>query len=110
MIIDNDENITIVTQEKASIVELNKKLQVVYPRYKNDNIIVNLSSLKTLSTTDVIEFLEISNLHRKAKHSFVVVTDRIHEDNIPDELIIVPTLQEAYDIIEMEEIERDLGF
>ena len=110
MIIDNDENITIVTQEKASIVELNKKLQVVYPRYKNDNIIVNLSSLKTLSTTDVIEFLEISNLHRKANHSFVVVIDRIHEDNIPDELIIVPTLQEAYDIIEMEEIERDLGF
>jgi hypothetical protein len=27
-----------------------------------------------------------------------------------EELVIVPTLQEAFDIIEMEEIERDLGF
>ncbi|HMC00668.1 MAG TPA: hypothetical protein VKN14_06500 [Flavobacteriaceae bacterium] len=110
MIIDNDNNITIVTQEKASIVELVKKLEVIYSRYKNDNIIVNLTSLKTLLTTDVIEFLAISNQHRKAKHSFVIVTDQIEEDKIPDELIIVPTLQEAYDIIEMEEIERDLGF
>jgi hypothetical protein len=29
---------------------------------------------------------------------------------MPDEIVVVPTLQEAYDIIEMEEIERDLGF
>jgi len=29
---------------------------------------------------------------------------------MPDEIIVVPTMQEAYDIIEMEEIERDLGF
>ena len=50
MIIDNDNNITIVTQEKASIVELVKKLEVIYSRYKNDNIIVNLTSLKTLLT------------------------------------------------------------
>jgi len=31
-------------------------------------------------------------------------------DEIPYEMIVVPTLQEAGDIIEMEEIERDLGF
>jgi hypothetical protein len=31
-------------------------------------------------------------------------------DEIPDELIIVPTIQEAQDVIGMEEIERDLGF
>jgi len=29
---------------------------------------------------------------------------------MPDEIVVVPTMQEAYDIIEMEEIERDLGF
>ena len=32
------------------------------------------------------------------------------DDEIPDELIVVPSIQEAYDIIEMEEMERDLGF
>ena len=110
MIIDNDNNITIVTQEKASIVELVKKLQIVYSRYENNNIIVNLTSLGNISKNDVVEFLEISNQHRNSKHSFVLVSNNIDEDNIPDGLIIVPSLQEAFDIIEMEEIERDLGF
>ncbi len=110
MIFDKDGNISIITQEKVSIVELVKKLQEVYSRFENDNIIVNLSSLKQLKTTDVVEFLQISNNHRKGKHSFVLVTNNIDLDNIPDELSIVPTLQEAFDIIEMEEIERDLGF
>ena len=110
MIFDKDGNISIITQEKASIVELVKKLQIIYSRFKNDNIIINLTTLKPLSVEDLIEFLQISNQHRKAKQSFVIVTDKIHNDHTPDELIIVPTVQEAYDIIEMEEIERDLGF
>ncbi|HAT63224.1 MAG TPA: ribonuclease Z, partial [Flavobacteriaceae bacterium] len=41
---------------------------------------------------------------------FVIVNNAINPDDIPDEMIVVPTLQEAADIIEMEEIERDLGF
>jgi len=110
MIFDKNGNTSIITQEKVSIIELVKKLQVMYSRFKNDNIIINLTSLKPLTTEDVIEFLQISNQHRRAKHSFVIVTDKIHSDHIPDELIIVPTSQEAFDIIEMEEIERDLGF
>jgi hypothetical protein len=110
MIFDKNGNISIITQEKVSIVELVKKLDVIYSRFKNDNIIINLTSLKTLTTQDVVEFLNISNQHRKAKQSFVIVTDKIKLEDIPDELVIVPTMQEAYDIIEMEEIERDLGF
>ena len=110
MILDKDGNISVITQEKVSIVELVKKLDVIYSRFKNDNIIINLTSLKPLVTEDVIEFLKISNQHRKAKHSFVIVTNKIKLEEIPDELVIVPTLQEANDIIEMEEIERDLGF
>ena len=110
MIFDKDGNISIITQEKVSIVELVKKLNVLYERFKNDNIIVNLTSLKKITTEELIEFLQISNKHRSAKHSFVVVTDKADLDDSPDEIIVVPTLQEAYDIIEMEEIERDLEF
>ncbi len=110
MIFDRDGNISIITQERASITELAKKLQILYSRFENYNIIVNLTSLRPLIIQDVIEFLQISNLHRNAKHSFVLVTDKINIDDIPEELVIVPTLLEAYDIIEMEEMERDLGF
>ena len=110
MIFDKAENITIITQKKASIVELVKKLGVVYEKFKNDNVIVNLTSLKPVTLEDIIEFLIISNTHRKAKKSFVIVTDKINLNETPDEIVVVPTIKEAYDIIEMEEMERDLGF
>lgn len=110
MIFDKKDNITIITQEKASIIELVKKLEVLYARFKNDNVIISLTSLKPISLTDIVEFLKLSNTHRKAKNSFIIVTDKVDFDEMPDELVVVPTMQEAFDIIEMEEMERDLGF
>jgi hypothetical protein len=110
MILNQNGNISIITQEKAAPIELVKKIQDVYSKLKNDNIILNLTSLNKLSLQDVLEFLELSNSHRKSKHSFVIVSDKIELDETPDEIVVVPTLQEAYDIIEMEEMERDLGF
>jgi hypothetical protein len=110
MIFDTDGTTTIITQEKTSVIELVKKLEVLYERYKNDNLIVSLTSLNKIPLEHIVEFLQISNKHRKAKHSFVIVTDKVNLDKMPDEIVVVPTMQEAYDIIEMEEIERDLGF
>ncbi|PKQ45501.1 ribonuclease Z [Confluentibacter flavum] len=110
MILDQDGNISIITQEKATIVELVKKIQSLYPKFKNDNIIVSLSTLHKLNIQDILEFLELSNNHRATKHSFVIVSDKIDLDMVPEELVVVPTVQEAYDIIEMEEMERDLDF
>ena len=34
MILDQDGNIFIVTQEKASIIELVKKIEALYPKFK----------------------------------------------------------------------------
>jgi len=110
MIFDKDGNITIIIQEKSTIVELVKKLYATYPKFKNDNVIVNLSVMNKVTLQDIVEFLEISNQHRHAKHSFVIVTDKANLNEMPDEIVVVPTLKEAYDIIEMEEMERDLGF
>ncbi|WCO03053.1 ribonuclease Z [Psychroserpens ponticola] len=110
MIFDKNGNTTIITQEKASIIELVKKIDVLYQRFKNNNIIINLTTLNKVTLSDIVEFLQLSNTHRKAKHSFVIVTNNANLDDTPDEIVVVPTLQEAYDIIEMEDIERDLGF
>jgi signal recognition particle receptor subunit beta len=109
MIFDKDGNISIITQEKTSTIELVKKLDVLYDRFKNNNVIVCLTSLKPIPLSDIVEFLQISNKHRKAKHSFVIVTNKIDLNITPDEIVVVPTMREAYDIIEMEEMERDLG-
>ncbi|TXE15228.1 ribonuclease Z [Seonamhaeicola algicola] len=110
MIFDQKDNTTIITQEKATVIELVKKLQALYPKFKNNNVIVNLTTLKPIKLEELIEFLQLSNTHRASKHSFIIVTNKVNFDEVPDEIVVVPTLQEAYDIIEMEEMERDLGF
>lgn len=110
MIIDRDGNITIIAQEKASVKTLVNNIEVGYHKYKDYHLVVRLSSLENILLDDIIEFLRVSNNHRADKKSFVIVTDQADLDQMPDELVVVPTLQEAYDIIEMEDIERDLGF
>ncbi len=110
MIFDKEGNITIVIQQKSTIIELVKKMQSTYPKFANDNVIVNISVMSNVTSKEIVEFLELSNQHRRAKHSFVIVTDKVNLDTVPDDLVVSPTLEEAHDIIEMEEIERDLGF
>ena len=110
MIFSKKENISILTQERATIPELVEKINKSYKKIENDNIVVNLTSLKKISSDDIVEFLQISNTHRAAKHSFVIVNNSVNLDDTPDDIVVVPTLQEAFDIIEMEEMERDLGF
>ena len=110
MLVDKNGNISVITQEKATIIELNERINAMYDDIANDNIIVVLNSLNSISAELISEFLQLSNTHREAKHSFVIVSDKVDIDSVSEALIIVPTLQEAYDLIEMEEMERDLGF
>lgn len=77
---------------------------------KDRNIIVDLSQEEDLQPAQFLGFVNISNTHRQRNKSFVVITDAVGVDDVPEELILVPTLGEAEDLIQMEEIERDLGF
>lgn len=109
MIFDKEGTTTIVFQEKTSLATFLENLKKGYPKIKHDNIVVNLFSFSKLTAGNVLEFLDISNSHRTTGKSFVLVTDKVSYDEVPDEISVVPTIQEAKDIIEMEEIERDLG-
>jgi hypothetical protein len=110
MIFDNDGNICIITQENTSTKTLVHNIEQVYNTHKKRHIIVNLSSLEKILLEDIVEFLRLSNTHRRSKKSFILVSDKVDLNQIPDDICLVPTLHEAYDIIEMEDIERDLGF
>lgn len=110
MIIDKRENTVIIAQEKASVKTLVNNIEQAYDKYKAYHIIVRISSLEQIGLHDVIEFLRLSNNHRADKKSFVVVSSQVNLDETPDEIVVVPTIEEAFDIIEMEDIERDLGF
>jgi hypothetical protein len=108
MIFDKDGTTTIIFQENISLQEFLRNLSKGYSKVSNDNIIVNLFSFSKLTSGDILEFLPISNQHRGAKKSFVLVTNKVSFEEVPEEICVVPTIQEAKDIIEMEEIERDL--
>ncbi|MFL1895491.1 ribonuclease Z [Aquimarina sp. 2-A2] len=108
MIFDTNGTTTIITQEKATITEFVKGVEEAYENLKNNNLIVNLFSMKGITASDINEFLRVSKKHKAAKHSFVIVTDSITYSDVPNELTLVPSLREAHDLIEMEEIERDL--
>jgi len=78
--------------------------------FQKNNIIVDVRMYKTLSVKEIESFLPLSKTHKKAKKSFVVVTSEPDFNAVSGKLAVVRSLQEAHDIIEMEEIERDLGF
>jgi hypothetical protein len=52
----------------------------------------------------------LSKLPCKGKKSFVIVAENIDYNALSKSLIVVPSVLEAHDIIDMDEIERDLGF
>lgn len=110
MIFDREGNTIVVHQENISLKQFLENLNSSYQEIQNDNIVINLFSFSELSSGDILEFLNLSNRHRASKKSFVLVTDKVSFDQVPDEICVVPTLGEAHDIIEMEEIERDLDF
>ena len=70
------------------------------------NFIANFSDVE-IETLNVIKnnLIKFDNSVSKNKGTFVVVSKYSFDDT----LNIVPTLQEAQDFIEMEEIERQLG-
>ncbi len=110
MIFTKEGNTTIITQERATIIELVANIDKEYDKIKADNIVVKLFSVKDIQESSINDFLLISKRHKESKKSFIIVSSTIDYDSVPQELSITPTIQEAFDIIEMEEIERDLDF
>ncbi|MCZ4319553.1 ribonuclease Z [Aequorivita viscosa] len=111
MKIENHPNYVVLEDEKDDIKDFASFIELQIPtKYKGQNVVLNLLKYQSLELPQLLKFLKTSNLHRKTRHSFVIVNDAIDIDDVPFEMIVVPTLQEAEDIIEMEEIERDLGF
>lgn len=100
---------TTIRDTQGDLVSFLMKVTHEYKTFEKHNIILDISTHADLSVKDINSVLPLSKTHRKAKKSFVIVAD-VDFNNVSDKLVIVPTILEAHDIIEMEEIERDLGF
>ena len=107
MIIAQQNSTAVISQDKTSISEFIKKFSVLHERFKENDVILHLKDPSKFSFDLLIS---ISKTHRQSNYSLVVVCPQLNQDDFEDDLIVVPTLQEAHDYIEMELIQRDLGF
>lgn len=111
MKIKKQDSYTILSDDRDDITKFAIYLEHIVPKhYEKSNLVIDLLKFKELKLHHLLLFLKLSNYQRSTKHSFVLVNETINIDEIPDELTVAPTLEEAGDIVEMEEIERDLGF
>ncbi|MES2811833.1 MAG: ribonuclease Z [Bacteroidota bacterium] len=110
MKVDHKGHTTIIKDTEGNTEAFLKKLTDQYNTFKETNLILDITHDKSVDLDGIKLFKELSKTHKKAKKSFVIVADEIDFNKVPSSLLVVPTLLEAHDIIEMEEIERDLGF
>lgn len=104
------QNCWILEDEQENVMDFAAYLEASYDRLKEHHLVVDISKYGQLELEELLAFLPLSNKHRKKKKSFILVNDTINIDPVPDEIVVAPTLREAQDILQMEEIERDLGF
>ena len=107
MIINQHNSTVVITQDKTNSSEFLKKLSVIHERYKENDLILQLKDTPIASMDALVS---LSEMHRQLNYSFIVVSTHLNQDDFEDQLTIVPTLQEAHDYIEMELMQRDLGF
>jgi hypothetical protein len=99
-----------IKDTQGDLVAFLMKVTHEYKSFEKYNIIIDVSHDKDLTIKQINNFLPLIKMHTKAKKSFVIVADGVHFTNVSQHITIVPSLLEAHDIIEMDEIERDLGF
>lgn len=81
---------------------------------ENGNAIINMENLTTADRDGVNDLASLQQHFHAAKKSFVLcgvspdVMTAIKNEDLEDGLNITPTLSEAYDIVQMEEMEREL--
>lgn len=101
---------TIIKDSNDHLGELIAKITHEIKTFKSQNLIIDLTHYGTIEKKHLLFFKPLSTDHRRNKKSFVVVVSATDFNAFADDFTVVPSVLEAHDIIEMEEIERDLGF
>ena len=107
MNISKKDNYTFISTSENSFSEFFETLK---KENLDNHTIIQLSENLNTTAKDLSVFLDIATNLKSNGISFVIICNNVNIDDVLDEINVVPTLQEAEDILEMEAIERDLGF
>ena len=109
---DINDKTAIITYEGSDTIgrPFRDEIKRKYKSFSSHNIVVDLTLIKPVLSKHIKEFVELAGHHKNLSNkSFVIVTGPISLKRLPEGLTVVPTLHEALDTVEIEEIERDLG-
>jgi hypothetical protein len=112
MTFDINNKTAIITCEDSDIIgrPFRDEIKRNYKSFSSMNIVVDLGHMKSVLSKHIEDFSELASRHKElSDKSFVIVSGPIALKLLTDNLNVVPTLHEAFDMIEIEEIERDLG-
>ena len=103
-------NYTLISSDEDSFKEFQKSVFKKINDFDKNHLILQISEELSIDKKDFLLFLKIAEQKKENGTSFVVLNASVNADDFAESLNIVPTLQEAEDILEMDTIERELGF
>lgn len=110
MLVEKKENYTLISSDENSFSEFYNSFLKREHEFKNQHLILEISDKINPNKEDFLLFLSIAEQKKENGTSFVILNNKVNVDNFPENFNIAPTLIEAEDILEMEAMERELGF
>lgn len=109
MNIEKKDNYTLITPIQNSFEAFVSTIN--FSDFETENVILNFVDTFQLSSAQIDSLSEVSQNKKENGTSFIMIVADFDIDDLEDEtLSVVPTLGEAEDTLEMDAIERDLGF
>tara|TARA_R110001592_G_scaffold67669_2_gene207461 strand:+ start:3415 stop:3741 length:327 start_codon:yes stop_codon:yes gene_type:complete len=108
MIVEKKENYTLISSDEDSFSDFYPSFLKLEKDCKEEHLVLQISNNINITQEEFSLFLV--NIKKESGKSFVIVYNNVNIDDLPQNFNIVPTLLEAEDILEMEAIERELGF
>tara|TARA_B110001450_G_scaffold50338_1_gene46961 strand:+ start:2097 stop:2429 length:333 start_codon:yes stop_codon:yes gene_type:complete len=110
MQIEKKDTFLLLKSNEESFLDFYNSFQKQQVYLHKEHLIVQISKTISFTTEELLLLIKISEEKKENNKSFVLVNSCADISSFPDNFNIVPTFQEAKDILEMEAIERELGF
>ena len=101
MKIEHSENFVIVKKDTNQLENFIISLETkINNQLRDKNMIIDLLDFSEL-TSDLLKlFLKLTVICQKSNNSFVIVNNHINLNEVSGEIMVVPTIQEAKDIVD----------
>ncbi|MBE7697316.1 hypothetical protein [Tenacibaculum finnmarkense] len=103
-------NYILITSDEKNFQDFFLNFEKEHLKYIDNHIIIEVLGDFTSSKENISLFLEYADKHQESGTSFVTIVKDINIDDFPETFNIVPTLEEAQDVLLMENMQRELGF